>query len=63
MGVGGIRPRSQGGKCRGLVNFVEIHEGEALQSWDILMRIMILEYETILGVSGYKLISCFHKWM
>ena len=45
------------------VNFVEIHKGEALQSWDILMRIMILEYETILGVSGYNLISCFHKWM
>ena len=63
MGLGGIRPRSQGGKCRGLVNFVEIHKGEGLQSWDILMRIMILEYETILGVSGYNLISCFHKWM
>lgn len=45
------------------VNCVEIHKGEALQSWDILMRIMILEYETILGVSGYNLISCFHKWM
>lgn len=34
-----------------------------MQSWDILMRIMILEYETILGVSGYNLMTCFHKWM
>lgn len=32
MGLGGIRPRSQGGKYRGLVNFVEIHKGEGMGS-------------------------------
>ena len=66
MGVGGIRPRSQGGKCRGLVNFVEIHEGgrdgifpcrvgtSLCASWFLNMKPC---------VSGYNLITCFLKSM